>query len=352
MSNTLDLSPAAYAGSPDAVPLLQVNGLAVDYLTTEGPVRACADVDLTVRRGEIIGIAGESASGKSTLLTALTRLQRPPAVTAAGSIIYQPPEGAPVDLAALTERQLSPLRWQDISIVMQSAMACLNPVTTIGAQFRDVLRRHNPGMSKAATTERAAQLLRLVGIPADRIRSYPHQMSGGMRQRTLIALALACEPELVVMDEPTTAVDVVTQRHILDQIIRLQEQLGFAVVFVTHDLSLLIEISDRIAIMYGGRIVELGSAQQIFESPLHPYTRGLRNAYPPLTAPLRRLTGIPGTPPDLRALPAGCAFAPRCAHRMDVCDLERPKLLPAGDGVAACHLHPAPAAMSSTGEGS
>ena len=330
-----------WAVSAEAGRLLEVHGLCVDYLTEGGAIRACADVDLTVHRGEIIGVAGESASGKSTLLTAITRLQRPPAVTAAGSIVYHPASGPAINLVGMTERQLSPLRWQDVSVVMQSAMACLNPVTTIAAQFRDVLRRHNPGMSKKEAAERTADLLRLVGIPADRMRGYPHQMSGGMRQRTLIALAMACDPELVVMDEPTTAVDVVTQRQILDQIMQLQEERGFAVLFVTHDLALLTEISDRIAIMYAGRIVEIAGAQQIYRDPQHPYTRGLRDAYPPLSAPLRRLTGIPGNPPDLQALPPGCAFAPRCAARMDVCDRTRPALTAAGgDGQAACHLYP------------
>jgi peptide/nickel transport system ATP-binding protein len=322
--------------------LLDVRGLCVDYLTASGAVPACADINLTVRRGEILGIAGESASGKSTLLTALTRLQRPPAVTSAGQILYHQAaggsSGGPVDLAGMTDKELGRLRWREISIVMQSAMACLNPVKNIGAQFRDVLKHHYPDMQKAQVRERTIELLRLVGISGDRVGSFPHQMSGGMRQRAIIALALACDPQLIVMDEPTTAVDVVTQRQIIEQLTRLQGELGFAVVFVTHDLSLLIEIADRIAIMYAGRIVETGTAGQIFARPLHPYTRGLRAAYPPLTEPLRELTGIPGNPPNLLALPPGCAFGPRCAERIGRCETERPELRPAGVGHAACHL--------------
>lgn len=320
--------------------LLEVSGLCVDYLSLDGgnPLRACADVDLTVSSGEILGIAGESASGKSTLLTALTRLQRPPAVTAAGSITYHPRTGPPVDLTTLSERSMAPLRWREISVVMQSAMACLNPVATIGAQFRDVLRLHNRGMSKAAAAERTGELLDMVGIPRDRISAYPHELSGGMRQRSLIALALACDPQLVVMDEPTTAVDVVTQRRIIEQVLALQERLGFAVLFVTHDLTLLIEIADRIAIMYAGRIVETGPARQIYASPQHPYTKGLREAYPPLSEPVGELPGIPGSPPDLRALPDGCAFAPRCTRAIGRCKEERPAPRATGDGTAACHL--------------
>ncbi|MCL2541796.1 MAG: ABC transporter ATP-binding protein [Nocardioidaceae bacterium] len=319
--------------------LLEARALSVDYVSERGPwVPACADVDLTVHAGEIVGIAGESASGKSTLLTALTRLQRPPAVTSGGSVTYRPRGGDPVDLVSMSERQLSRLRWTEMSVVMQSAMACLNPVTTILAQFRDVLKRHRPGMSKSDRVRRTGELLEMVGIPADRMYSYPHQLSGGMRQRTLIALALACDPQLIVMDEPTTAVDVVMQRQILNQILELQGKLGFAVLFVTHDLSLLIELADRIAIMYAGRIVETGSARQIYDAPRHPYTKGLRDAYPPLSEPVRHLPGISGTPPDLRNLPIGCAFAPRCAHRFDRCESERPELVVRGDGAAACHL--------------
>jgi peptide/nickel transport system ATP-binding protein len=320
-------------------PLLEIRDLSAAYLTERGEVPACSDVTLTINRGEIIGVAGESASGKSTLLTAITRLQRSPAVTTAGSVLYHRAGSADaVDLVGLDERALSPLRWSDISVVMQSAMACLNPVQRLRAQFADVLRAKDPKLSRGALKDRTAHLLGMVGIAADYMNNYPHQLSGGMRQRSLIALALACEPELVVMDEPTTAVDVVMQRRILNQILRLQEQLGFAVVFVTHDLSLLLEIADRIAIMYAGRIVELGTAQRIYSGASHPYTRGLRGAFPPLTEPVQRLTGIGGAPPNLLALPDGCAFAPRCPARAGVCTEVRPELEPFADGQVACHV--------------
>ncbi|MGW6199073.1 ABC transporter ATP-binding protein [Kribbella sp. NPDC055110] len=315
--------------------VLTVEGLTVDYVTGDRPVRACDDVSFELRRGEILGVAGESGSGKSTLITALTRLQRPPAVTTSGRIEFHG-----TDLVSLSADQLRKLRWTSLAIVLQSAMDALNPVMRVGAQFVDVLRVHDKSLSKADAWARAAELLGMVGISADRVRAYPHELSGGMRQRASIALALACGPELVVMDEPTTAVDVVMQRQILAQVLRLRRELGFAVVFVTHDLSLLLELADRIAIMYGGRIVEIGTAESLYTKPRHPYTRGLRDSFPPLRSELRKLTGIPGSPPDLRNPPPGCPFHPRCADRFDGCDEQRPELLTIEDHAVACRLYP------------
>ena len=318
--------------------LLEARGLEVTYVTEAGEVPACADVDLELRRGEILGVAGESASGKSTLLNALSRLQRPPAVTSAGQVLFHRADGEVVDLTALGEDQLRRYRWDSLSIVMQSAMASLNPVMRLDTQFIDVIMEHDRSMTKSAARERAGELLEMVGIPATRLRSYSYQLSGGMKQRALIALSLASNPEVVFMDEPTTAVDVVMQRQILTQILQLQAALGFAIVFVTHDLSLLLEISDRIAIMYAGRVVEIGMPEQLYSAPRHPYTRGLRAAFPPLSEPVRRLEGIPGTPPDLLDLPPGCSFAPRCPLAIDRCHEERPALRSIPGGVAACHL--------------
>jgi peptide/nickel transport system ATP-binding protein len=320
--------------------VLAVEGLTVEYVTGDRPVRACDEVTFELRRGEILGVAGESGSGKSTLITALTRLQRPPAVTTAGRITFHPHDGEPTDLVGLAPTELRSLRWTSLAIVLQSAMDALNPVMRVGAPFVDVLRAHDKTLSKKAAWDRAAELLGMVGISADRVRSYPHELSGGMRQRASIALALACGPELVVMDEPTTAVDVVMQRQILAQVLRLRRELGFAVVFVTHDLSLLLELADRIAIMYGGRIVEIGTAESLYTKPRHPYTRGLRDSFPPLRSPLRKLSGIPGSPPDLRNPPPGCPFHPRCADRFDGCDEQRPELLTIEDHAVACRLYP------------
>ena len=321
-----------------APPLLEAKGLCVDYVTEAGNLRACDDITLTLHRGEILGIAGESASGKSTLLAALGRLQRAPAVTSGGSVVFHPKDADAVDLTSLSEEQLVEYRWSGISIVMQSAMACLNPVSRLRAQFLDVLMAHDSTLTKNTATARAEELLQMVGIPSHRINSFPHELSGGMQQRALIALSLACDPELVLMDEPTTAVDVVMQRQILSKVLELQEKLGFAIAFVTHDLSLLLEISDRIVIMYGGKIVEIGTAEQLFRAPRHPYTQGLRNAFPPLTEPIRKLTGIPGSPPNLLNLPQGCAFAPRCSQKIARCETDIPALLEIPGGKAACHL--------------
>lgn len=320
--------------------LLEVQDLNVDYLTLNGAVRAVSDASFTLHRGEILGLAGESGSGKSTLTTALLRLQRAPAVTASGRVLLHDGAGSVTDLVPRTDKELRHLRWNKLAIVMQSAMDALNPVKRLGAQFVDVLREHDPRMSEKEALQRAGDLLALSGIPRDRVDSFPHEMSGGMRQRSLISLALACDPELVVMDEPTTAVDVVMQRTIMSQVLRLQRELGFAIIFVTHDLSLLLELSDRLAIMYAGRIVEIGPSDELYRHPKHPYTKALRDSFPPLYAPLQEMRGIPGSAPDLRDLPPGCAFAPRCPHAMEVCAKTRPVLRRVSEQAdAACHLN-------------
>jgi peptide/nickel transport system ATP-binding protein len=328
-------TPAA-ARTGDA--LLDVRGLSVVYADSERPVRAVTDVSFTLRRGEVLGIAGESGSGKSTMLTALARLDRPPAVTTAGEVIFAPRDTEPFDLLKAHRHDLRKTRWEHLAVVMQSAMNALNPVLRLSDQFTDVIREHT-GMRKAEAVKRAAELLSLVGIPADRLPAYPHELSGGMRQRATIALALALGPDLVLMDEPTTAVDVVMQRQIIRQVLRLSAELGFAVVFVTHDLSLLIEVADRIAVMYAGRIVELADAREVYKNPLHPYSEGLRDSFPSLRGPRRVLSGVPGSPPDLRALPPGCAFEPRCARRLSECATVRPELIRIGDRQVACLLH-------------
>ncbi|OKI54866.1 dipeptide/oligopeptide/nickel ABC transporter ATP-binding protein [Micromonospora sp. CB01531] len=318
--------------------LLDVGELTVEYGSGEDAVRAVDGVSFQLRRGEILGVAGESGSGKSTLMTAVTRLQRPPARIASGSVTYHPGgSGSGIDLLASTPAELRELRWESLAVVFQSAMAALNPVMRLGAQFVDAIRAHRRVGRKEAWS-RAEELLDLVGIPTNRVRSYPHELSGGMRQRATIALALACEPEIIVMDEPTTAVDVVMQRQIVHRLMRLRRQFGFAIVFVTHDLSLLVELADRIMVMYAGRIVELGSASAIYRDPRHPYSQGLRDSFPPLHGPLRELRGIPGSPPDLRALPTGCAFQPRCPKRLPECASTRPELPLLVEHGAACLL--------------
>jgi peptide/nickel transport system ATP-binding protein len=247
-----------------------------------------------------------------------------------------------IDLLAADERQLRGVRWSRIAVVMQSAMHALNPVVTIGAQLTDVLQAHRLKMDKTDRRQRAAFLLEMVGISADNLRRYPHQLSGGMRQRVMIAMALALEPAVVIMDEPTTALDVVTQREILTELAALQHDLSFAVLFITHDLSLLVELADSIAVMYAGRLLEQATAGDLYRAPRHPYTLGLLRSFPPLHGARKPLAGIPGSPPDLRTPPPGCPFHPRCGYAMDVCRTEMPATFRLGRGggrSAACWLH-------------
>jgi peptide/nickel transport system ATP-binding protein len=321
--------------------ILHAEHVSVDYAGPR-PVRAVRDVSFELRRGEVLGIAGESGCGKSTLAYALARLLRPPAELSGGSVTFTPADGDPIDLVSLSAEKLRAFRWTKVSMVFQSAMNALNPVTTIGRQFGDIFAAHASSMPVAERDRRARELLEKVSIDPGRVRSFPHELSGGMRQRVVIAMALALEPELVIMDEPTTALDVVVQREILDEIERLREELGFTVVFITHDMSLLMEISDRLAVMYAGRFVEYAPAEAVAAGAAHPYTKGLLGSFPDMRGDRRELRGIPGTPPDLREEFSGCPFAPRCPAAFGPCSTVPPALreVPGRDSwLAACHLH-------------
>ena len=343
------MTPApATAGPPGAAAdfVLSAEHISVEY-SGAAPVRAVRDVSLELRRGEVLGIVGESGCGKSTLAYALARLLRPPARLSSGTVrFYGRDRNEPVDIMALDAPALRRFRWSKVSMVFQSAMNALNPVISLRRQFADIFAEHAPEMDAAARERRSRELLEMVGISGDRIRSYPHELSGGMRQRVVIAMALALRPEIVIMDEPTTALDVVVQQEILDEIEQLKEEIGFSIIFITHDLSLLLDISDRLAVMYAGEIVEYGPADHVAARPSHPYTYALLNSFPELRAERRQLRGVPGTPPDLQATIPGCAFAPRCDFAFELCTTRHPRPRPpygfagpAGSWTVACHLH-------------
>jgi peptide/nickel transport system ATP-binding protein len=314
-------------------PLLEVCDLSVDYLTDAADVRAVDRVSFTVAPGEFVGIVGESGCGKSTLLFGIGQLLSPPGEVAGGTVIFR---GS--DMVRLGDDELRNMRWRDYSVVMQSAMNALNPMKSIGAQFKDTLDAHER-LPPDQVHERSAEVLALVGIDAAHLGSFPHQLSGGMRQRAMIAMALLFTPQLVMMDEPTSALDVVAQRSLMSKIRELQQTLGFAVVFVTHDMSVVSRYSDRVMVMYAGQVAEAAPTEAIFERPLHPYTRGLLDAFPSVTGPRRDLVGIPGRPPDLARRPSGCRFHPRCPEVMPACLEVEPELYPVGVAQVRCLLY-------------
>ncbi|MGY5450396.1 ABC transporter ATP-binding protein [Agarivorans sp. MS3-6] len=314
-------------------PLLEINNLSVDYVSPNGIARAVNNVSLSIAPGETVGIAGESGCGKSTLAFAISRLHKAPALIPEGEILYK---GR--DVLKMSDKELRAFRWNDVSIVFQSAMNSLNPVITIGEQLIDVILAHKD-VSKKQAVAKAKELLGIVGIHGDRMTSFPHQLSGGMRQRVVIAIALALEPKLIIMDEPTTALDVVVEREILNELYDLKEKFGFSILFISHDLSLMGEIADRIGVMYAGNLIELGDAKTVFTQPTHPYTKGLVSSFPTIHGPKERLYGIPGDPVNLLKLPTGCNFQERCKSCIDVCKTNEPILrAQANNTHAACHI--------------
>ncbi len=308
--------------------LLDVQNLTVTY----GAVHAVRDVSFQLEAGEILGIVGESGSGKSTLGYAVTKLLRPPGAIASGSVFF---EGQ--DLVPLAEKELRKIRWSQLAVVMQSGMNALNPVTTIRKQFEDAILAHNP-MGRAAIDARVREMLNLVNIESRYADHYPHELSGGMKQRVAIAMALVLEPKVLIFDEPTTALDVVVQRFIVQNLKALRRKYNFAALFISHDLGTVLEIADRVAVMYGGKIVEIQGSRALLKNPRHPYTEALLRCFPDPRSDTIEVVGIPGTPPDLADMSPGCAFAPRCNRALDVCRVVTPTYEPTSDGGGvACH---------------
>lgn len=335
--------PLPKQADPDA-PLLEVEDLRVHFRLASGSVKAVDGVSFRLNDGEALGIAGESGCGKTTTALSLVRLLPPNARVRSGSVKL-----FGIDLVPKTERQLLRYRWREISIVFQGAMNALNPVKRVGDQIAEPVEIRL-GQTRQASLKRAAELLELVGIPKKRASAYPHELSGGMRQRAMIAMALACDPAVVIGDEPTTALDVMVQAQILELLERLRRDLGLSLMLITHDLSVIAETCDRVLIMYAGRVAEEGPVSQVFREPHHPYTRKLLAAFPSIRTTRRNLDVIPGTIPDLRNPPPGCRFAPRCEHAMAICSEVVPPEVRLADGVrVACHLYPPTAATPAIG---
>ncbi|MEM8752651.1 MAG: ABC transporter ATP-binding protein [Pseudomonadota bacterium] len=322
-----------------SAPVLDVKGLETLFHVRDGAVHAVNDVSFALREGELLGVVGESGSGKSvTMMSIMGLLPSPPAEVTKGEVLF---EGR--DVRKMTPEELRAIRGGDIGFVFQDPMTSLNPVFTVGFQLMEPLREHL-GLNKRQARARAAELLAMVGIPspAARLNDYPHQFSGGMRQRVMIAIALACEPKVLIADEPTTALDVTIQAQILDLVQRLRQDLGMGVIWITHDLGVVAGIADRVMVMYGGQVVEHAPTSELFARPQHPYTRALMQTIPDIAGERPdRLLSISGQPPILRARPSACAFAPRCAHAHDKCLAANPLIEDRGAGHdVACWWRP------------
>ena len=315
-------------------PLLRVSHLTTEFVLADGQVaRALEDVSFDVREGQTVGLVGESGCGKTTTLLSVMRL-----LPSSGRITQGEIRWNGQDLLRLSEREMRTYRWREMAIVFQSAMNALNPVMKVGDQIREAMLLHRL-MDRPHAEERVGELLELVGIPASRRNQYAHQYSGGMRQRAMIAMALACSPSLLFADEPTTALDVMIQAQVLELLREIQKTLGLAIVLVTHDLGVVAEVCDAVVVMYGGKVAEYGEADAIYNAPQHPYTQRLLASFPDVNKPSDKLLSIPGTPPRLTELPRGCRFEPRCNVKIDACAEIDPRLVEVGEGhEVACHL--------------
>jgi peptide/nickel transport system ATP-binding protein len=315
--------------------LLEVQNLTTHYRILRGWVRAVDNVSFHVDQGEALGIAGESGSGKSTIALSLLRILPAGGHIRKGKIVF---DGQ--DLLGLSEQEMRKVRWRGISIVFQGAMNAMNPVYKVGDQIGEAIKIHEEGVTSGDIKERVAKLLETVGIEPSRANNYPHEFSGGMRQRALIAMALAANPRVLIGDEPGTALDVIVQAQTLKLLRDLKDRLGLSMIMISHDLSIIAETCEKVAIMYAGKIVEYGDAISVFKNPLHPYTQGLIKAFPSIKGERVRLSSIPGQPPDLLNPPPACRFNPRCPYVMDVCKRDEPLLQDNEKGhLVACHLY-------------
>ena len=315
--------------------LLNVENLKTYYFTNRGSVKAVDDVSFKVREGEAMGLAGESGCGKTTVALSIMRILPSRGKIIGGKLLLKN-----LDLARIPEKQMKKIRWKRISLVFQGAMNALDPLFSLGDQIAEAILTHEPKLNKKDAMSRAGELLELVGIEQKRIKNYPHELSGGMRQRGLIAMALACNPELLIADEPGTALDVIIQAQVLSLMEDLRKKLNLAVILITHDLSIIADTCDKAAIMYAGKIVEYADVLDLFEEPLHPYTQGLIHAFPNIKSSRKRMNSIPGSPPDLFDPPQGCRFHPRCPHAKGICKKEEPALtkMSGKEHVVTCHL--------------
>jgi len=315
--------------------LLEIKELTTYYETMRGYVKAVEKASFNVEKGEGVGLAGESGCGKTTVALSILRLLPPNGKIMHGQILYKGKDLVKMDEKTLRKK----IRWKEISLIFQGAMNALNPVYKISDQIIEAIRTHEPNINKREAKERVKKLFELVGIDPSRVDNYPHEFSGGMRQRAMIAMALACNPSLVIADEPGTALDVIVQAQVLKLMRDLKEKLNLSLILITHDLSIISEVCEKMVVMYAGQVVEAGDIITMFKKPLHPYTQGLIRAFPSIKEKKRKMSSIPGMPPDLLNPPSGCRFRLRCKYAMDICEREAPQLIEVSKGhVVACHL--------------
>jgi len=316
-------------------PILEVKNISIDYPISIGTVAAVRNVSFSLEKGEALGIVGESGCGKSTLGLSFLRLLRPPGRIVNGDVLYHGK-----NIIDMNQRELLNLRGQNIAMVFQNPLTSLDPLYSIEDQFYETMKEHEPKITRKEASKRAGDVLESLSIDKDRLYEYPHQLSGGMRQRIMIGLGLILNPDLVIADEPTTSLDVIVEAGFIDLLARLRKDFNLSIILISHNLGLVAEMVDRIMVMYGGKIMELGTAQEIFSTPLHPYTEGLIGCVPNIKLDQENLVSMPGTPPDLVNPPKGCRFSPRCPKAMDICHEQEPELIKHKNGQqVACWLY-------------